>query len=145
MRIELNCEVYGDDIINVKWAALVLIALLAGFGGGFISSYLVFQQQMANLRMETRELQKQLSDLKTIYSEISILLEAQNELISELREQVANLEQLRSNISILLETIMFCQYGLILHCTLLVLGVSTLLLLPLTSNDYHTRLKTHQL
>ncbi|MEM2569486.1 MAG: hypothetical protein QXT67_06080 [Candidatus Bathyarchaeia archaeon] len=62
--------------MNVKWAALVLIALLAGFGGGFISSYLVFQQQIANLRMEIKELQEQLSDLRTIYSNISTLLES---------------------------------------------------------------------
>lgn len=91
--------------MNVRWTALVLIALLAGFGGGFISSYLVFQQQIADLRTEMKELQEQLSDLRTTYySNINSLLEAQNELISELREQVTNLELLRSNISILLET-----------------------------------------
>ncbi|MEM1507519.1 MAG: hypothetical protein QW294_02320 [Candidatus Bathyarchaeia archaeon] len=89
--------------MNVKWVVLVLIALLAGFGGGFISSYLVFQQQIANLRMEIKELQEQLSDLGTIYSNISTLIGAQNELISGLQEQVANLETLSSNISALPE------------------------------------------
>ncbi|MEM2293860.1 MAG: hypothetical protein QXX41_11350 [Nitrososphaerota archaeon] len=89
--------------MNVKWITLVLIALLAGFGGGFISSYLVFQQQIANLGIEIKELQEQLSDLRIIYSNISMLLETQNELISGLQEQVANLETLSSNISALPE------------------------------------------
>jgi len=93
-----------NAIVNIKWSALILIALLSGFGGGFIYSYLVFQQQIADLRTEMKELQEQLYDLRTTYySNINSLLEAQNELISELREQVTNLELLRSNISILLE------------------------------------------
>jgi len=73
--------------MGVKWFALVLLALLAGFGGGFVFNYLVFQQQIDNFRVEISKLKEQVADLssqvstlKSIYSSINTLLGMQNEL-----------------------------------------------------------------
>ncbi|MBS7641328.1 MAG: hypothetical protein QXJ19_06750 [Candidatus Bathyarchaeia archaeon] len=96
--------------MNARLFALALIALLIGFGVGFISSYLIFQQQIVALRMKIKELQEQLFDLKSAYSNISALSEMQNdlnELKSVLSEIILLLQQVLSKENARIEKLEF--------------------------------------
>ncbi|MEM2704520.1 MAG: hypothetical protein QXR45_15335 [Candidatus Bathyarchaeia archaeon] len=74
--------------MDIKWVALVLIALVVGLGIGFASSYLIFQQIMS-LRIEIVELERRISNLESTISSLN-LPEIRNEL-DELKSKLSNI------------------------------------------------------
>jgi hypothetical protein len=79
--------------MDARWIALVLFALLAGLGGSFIFSYVIYQPQIASLRAELDELQGQIAELRSASSGFSTLLELRSEL-DELKSTLLNLNSI---------------------------------------------------
>jgi len=79
--------------MDARWIALVLFALLAGLGGSFIFSYVIYQPQIASLRAELDELQDQIAELRSVSPSPNTLLELRSEL-DELKFTLLNLNSI---------------------------------------------------
>jgi hypothetical protein len=72
-----------------KLFSLILIALLAGLGGGYGLGYVIYQPQIQNLQSDLKQLN---DELETINSEITNLNSTINSEIANLNSTIVNLE-----------------------------------------------------
>jgi len=107
--LHLRSEVF---LVNEKWVALAIIALLAGTGLGYGLGYFMFQAQISDLKSDVSNLQSELSILTTNYNNLNTTYNDLAVNYSELVSDYENLSEIYVELSQQYEDLLF-HYNLI--------------------------------